>query len=77
MAGHLLNRAGFGGSIVEIMKLHRLGHVGAVNELLSAGEDLDLYPVPRLSTPAENAMARRESKKLDRPEQKQRKECKR
>ena len=73
MAGHLLNRAGFGGSIVEIMKLHRLGHVGAVNELLSAGEDLDLYPVPPLSTPAENAQARRESKKLDRPEQMQRK----
>ena len=57
MAAHLLNRAGFGGSSVEIKRLHALGHVGAVNHLLSAGEDLDLYPVPPLSTPAENAMA--------------------
>ena len=55
MAAHLLNRAGFGGSSVEIKRLHALGHVGAVNHLLSAGEDLDLYPVPPLSTPAENA----------------------
>ena len=73
MAAHLLNRAGFGGSSVEIKRLHALGHVGAVNHLLSAGEDLDLYPVPPLSTPAENAMERRESKKLDQKEQMQRK----
>ncbi|MCX6974708.1 MAG: DUF1800 family protein, partial [Verrucomicrobia bacterium] len=59
MAAHLLNRAGFGGSSVEIKRLHSLGHVVAVDRLLSAGEDLDLE--------------RRESKKLDPQEQMQRK----
>ena len=73
MAAHLLNRAGFGGSKMEIKSLHALGHSRAVDQLLSAGEDLDLYPVPLLSTPAENAKARRDSKKLAPEEQMQRK----
>lgn len=72
-AAHLLNRAGFGGSLEEISKLHELGHMAAVDHLVSAGEELDLYPIPPLSTPAENARVRRELKKLAPQEQMQRK----
>jgi len=47
-AAHLLNRAGFGGTPDEIQKLHALGHRGAVESLLGAGEELDLFPPPEL-----------------------------
>ena len=47
-AAHLLNRAGFGGTPEEIQKLHALGHPGAVESLLGAGEELDLFPPPEL-----------------------------
>ncbi len=45
-AAHLLNRAAFGGTPDEIQKLHALGHHGAVESLLGAGEELDLFPAP-------------------------------
>ncbi len=47
-AAHLLNRAAFGGTPNEILKLHALGHRGAVESLLEAGEELDLFPAPEL-----------------------------
>ena len=47
-AAHLLNRAGFGGSPEEIQKLHALGHRGAIESLLGAGEELDLFPAPEM-----------------------------
>ena len=47
-AAHLLNRAGFGGSPEEIAKLHALGHRGAIESLLGAGEELDLFPAPEI-----------------------------
>ncbi|MCX6964819.1 MAG: DUF1800 domain-containing protein [Verrucomicrobia bacterium] len=47
-AAHLLNRAAFGGTPDEIQKLHALGHRGAVESLLGAGEELDLFPAPEM-----------------------------
>ena len=47
-AAHLLNRAAFGGTPEEIQKLHALGHRGAVEALLGAGEELDLFPAPEM-----------------------------
>ena len=47
-AAHLLNRAGFGGTPDEIQKLHALGHRGAVESLLGAGEESDLFPAPEM-----------------------------
>lgn len=47
-AAHLLNRAAFGGTPGEIEKLHALGHRGAVDSLLGAGEELDLFPPPEM-----------------------------
>lgn len=47
-AAHLLNRAGFGGSPEEIQALHALGHRGAIESLLGAGEELDLFPLPEI-----------------------------
>ncbi|MGD7652687.1 MAG: DUF1800 domain-containing protein [Verrucomicrobiales bacterium] len=46
-AGHLLNRAGFGGSPGEVRRLHRLGRRGAVDWLLEPGERVDAFPVPK------------------------------
>ena len=51
-AAHLLNRAGFGGTLEEIKKLHAMGHAQAVASLLNAGEEADLFPSPELTTPA-------------------------
>ncbi|MDX2079193.1 MAG: DUF1800 domain-containing protein [Terrimicrobiaceae bacterium] len=48
-AAHLLNRAGFGGNPKEIADLHALGLDGAVDWLLGAGDDSDLFPPPRAS----------------------------
>jgi len=47
-AAHLLNRAAFGGTPEEIQKLHALGHRGAVEALLGADEELDLFPAPEM-----------------------------
>jgi uncharacterized protein (DUF1800 family) len=47
-AAHLLNRAAFGGTPDEIQKLHALGHPRAVESLLGAGEELDLFPPPEM-----------------------------
>lgn len=47
-AAHLLNRTAFGGTPEEIQKLHSLGHLAAVDSLLDAGEELDLFPSPEL-----------------------------
>lgn len=47
-AAHLLNRAGFGGSPEDIQKLHALGHRRAIESLLGAGEELDLFPAPEV-----------------------------
>ncbi len=48
-AGHLLNRAAFGGTPEEIQRLHVMGHTSAVQSLLNAGEDEDLFPSPEIS----------------------------
>ena len=45
-AAHLLNRAAFGGTPEEIAELHARGLEGAVNSLLEAGEEMDLFPAP-------------------------------
>ncbi len=47
-AAHLLNRAGFGGAPEEIKLLHALGNRGAVDALLEADEELDLFPAPEM-----------------------------
>lgn len=52
-AAHLLNRAGFGGTPVEIEALRELGLEGAVERLLTGEEDDDLFPPPGLSEPTE------------------------
>jgi len=52
-AAHLLNRAGFGGTPAEIAGLHALGLEGAVDRLLNAGDDADLFPEPPAADPAE------------------------
>jgi Protein of unknown function (DUF1800) len=48
-AAHLLNRAGFGGTPEEINQLHALGREGAVESLLKADVDSDLFPAPPLT----------------------------
>lgn len=50
-AAHLLNRAGFGGTPVEIEKLHAMGPSGAVDFFLKATEDDELFPPPTLLEP--------------------------
>lgn len=50
-AAHLLNRAGFGGTPGEIAALHAKGLDGAVDSLLQAGDDSDLFPPPEASVP--------------------------
>ena len=50
-AAHLLNRAGFGGTPGEIDALKALGPEGAVNALLDAREEGDLYPKPESVQP--------------------------
>lgn len=47
-AAHLLNRAGFGGSPETIEKLHAMGHSDAIESLLEAGEESDLFPAPEM-----------------------------
>jgi len=50
-AAHLLNRAGFGGTPEEIAALHARGPDGAVDSLLHADDDSDLFPPPEASVP--------------------------
>ncbi len=50
-AAHLLNRAGFGGTPAEIDKLHSMGPSGAVDFLLKAEADDELFPPPVLFEP--------------------------
>jgi hypothetical protein len=50
-AAHLLNRAGFGGTPEEIAQVELLGVKGAVESLLNADDDGDLFPSPQLVFP--------------------------
>lgn len=50
-AAHLLSRAGFGGCPAEVRALHAKGMDGAVDSLLGAPDDSDLFPPPSASTP--------------------------
>lgn len=45
-AAHLLNRAAFGGTPEDVSALHAKGLAGAVDSLLEAGEEADLFPAP-------------------------------
>lgn len=47
-AAHLLNRAAFGGTPGEITGLYAKGLQRAVDSLLDAEEELDLFPVPEM-----------------------------
>ena len=71
-AAHLLNRAAFGGTPEEIEKLHALGHRGAVESLLGAGEDLDLFPAPEME-PVSARMRALKKEKLSAEELEERK----
>jgi len=51
-AAHLLNRAGFGGTPAEIDNLYSRGMDGAVEHLLNAPNDEDLFPKPPMMEPA-------------------------
>ena len=51
-AAHLLNRAGFGGTPLEIDALLSLGLKKAVESLTNPDEDNDLFPFPKLVEPA-------------------------
>ncbi len=68
-AAHLLCRAGFGGTPAEVRALHARGLNEAVDSLLDAPEDSDLFPAPSASTP-EDLTQRRESLKGKTEEQK-------
>ncbi|MEY3394923.1 MAG: hypothetical protein RL346_1159 [Verrucomicrobiota bacterium] len=50
-ARHLLNRAGFGGSPVQIDTFHAMGREGAVKWLLEPEESPDAFPVPDWAQP--------------------------
>ncbi|NBZ95559.1 MAG: DUF1800 domain-containing protein [Proteobacteria bacterium] len=50
-AAHLLNRAGFGGTPVEIEKLHAMGPSGSVDFFLMTEPDDELFPPPELFEP--------------------------
>jgi len=63
-AAHLLNRAGFGGTPEEIARLHSLGFRRAVNSLLAAHDDSDLFPVPTLTPPEQLLADQKEAKAL-------------
>lgn len=57
-AGHLLNRAGFGGTPGEIATLQSFGAKGAVESLLKPDDDEDLFPVPFLLQPKDRFVYR-------------------
>jgi len=52
-AAHLLNRAGFGGTPAEIKGLEKIAPREAVDSILNADDDGDLFPAPRLLEPPE------------------------
>lgn len=52
MAAHLLNRAGFGGTPVEIDSILQMGLEKAVESFLKPDDDSDLFPRPALLEPA-------------------------
>jgi uncharacterized protein (DUF1800 family) len=58
-AAHVLNRAAFGGHPDAIARFHAMGPRDAVESLVSAEEDLDLFPPPPLASPQQNASALR------------------
>lgn len=55
-AAHLLNRAGFGGSPEDIRAFHGLGRRKAVEQLFSAADGPDAFPMPDWAT-AERSLA--------------------
>jgi uncharacterized protein (DUF1800 family) len=62
MAAHLLNRAAFGGTPVEIEKLLSMGIDKAVDSLILAEDDGDLFPRPELLMPAQRVEFKRRQK---------------
>jgi len=52
-AGHLLNRAGFGGTPEEVKALHSLGLNKAVDKLIAGEEDSDLFPLTEMPQPSD------------------------
>ena len=51
MAAHLLNRAGFGGTPLEIEHLVAMGPSKAVSSFIEADDDSDLFPKPEMVLP--------------------------
>ena len=72
-AAHLLNRAGFGGTPKEIKSLHSLGLLKAVDALIYAEEEADLFPPPEITAPELTVARRKELKDLPIDEQEKRK----
>jgi hypothetical protein len=62
MAAHLINRAGFGGTPTEIDKIHAMGIDRAVDSLIQAEEDGDLFPRPEILMPAQRVEFKRREK---------------
>lgn len=71
MAAHLLNRAAFGGTPDDIAALHRRGLAGAVESLLGADDDSDLFPPPAGLQPADPVDFKRRTANAS-PEEKKR-----
>ena len=61
-AAHLLNRAGFGGTPDDIFALESKGMDRAVESLLKADDDEDLFPVPSLILPKERVAYQQQMK---------------
>ncbi len=72
-AAHLLNRAGFGGTPNEIKSLHSLGLLKAVDTLVYAEEESDLFPPPEITSPELTVARRKELRDLSEAEQMMRK----
>ena len=58
-AGHLMRRAGFGGSPEEIRKVHELGREVVVDALLAPEEPFDKFPLPDWAANSANEIAER------------------
>ncbi len=67
-AAHLLNRAGFGGTPEQIEALRALGFTNAVESLLDAPDDLQLFPKPAWAAP-QNLAEMRQSILMMAPEE--------
>jgi len=70
-AGHLLNRAGFGGSPAEIVALHARGLTGAVESMLDGEEDSDLFAPPAAAIPINGINLKAKSKSLSEEKRKE------